>query len=90
MEIVIIGAGLAGLTSAIKSAENGANVKLISPSYSEHSQSVMAMGGINVSLNTKGQNDSPDQHFQDTISGGVEINDYKAVMKLTHNAKKNC
>ena len=86
MNVVIIGAGLAGLTSAIKASELGADVSLISPNYSETSQSVMAMGGINAALNTKGENDSVQNHFDDTINGGCEINNPKAVLKLTEDA----
>ena len=76
--IIVVGAGVAGLTAAIKASDN-AVVDLISPDYSERSQSVMAMGGINASLNTKGQNDSSEQHFIDTMRGGCEINDVDAV-----------
>ena len=88
MDVVIIGAGLAGLTASVKLAEEGANVSLISPSYSERSQSVMAMGGINACLNTKGENDSIENHFNDTINGGLELNNRKAVLKLCSNAPK--
>ena len=86
VDIIVIGAGIAGLTASIKACENGANVTLISPDYSERSQSVMAMGGINASMNTKGEDDSTSQHFTDTMNGGCEINNEKAVKKLTDDA----
>ena len=86
--IIIVGAGLAGLTSAIKASDMGADVCLISPDYSERSQSVMAMGGINAALDTKMQNDSPHQHFNDTVKSGCDINNKKAVENLTSNAPK--
>lgn len=73
MNINIVGCGLAGLSAAIKASELGASVSLISPNYSETSQSVMAMGGINAALNTKGENDSIEHHYDDTINGGCEI-----------------
>ena len=82
-EIVIVGAGIAGLTAAIKAADTGAHVKLISPDYSERSQSVMAMGGINAALKDY---DSTEEHFTDTMEGGCYINDEKAVFKLTSDA----
>ena len=82
-EIVIVGAGIAGLTAAIKAADLGADVKLISPDYSERSQSVMAMGGINAALKN---NDSTEEHFTDTMNGGCGINDVGAVSKLTSDA----
>lgn len=85
--IVVVGAGMAGLTAAIKASDN-AKVDLISLDYSERSQSVMAMGGINAALDTKGQDDSTEQHFQDTMHGGCEINDTEAVLRLTEDAPK--
>ena len=42
--IIIIGAGLAGLSAALQAAENGCNVKLVSSFSSERAQSVMAEG----------------------------------------------
>ena len=87
-KIIVVGAGIAGLTAAIKASENGADVDLISPDFSERSQSVMAMGGINASLNTKGQNDSPEEHFKDTMNSGCRINNENAVLRLTSNAPK--
>lgn len=86
--VIIIGAGLSGLTCSVKLAENGNHVHLFSPSPSERSQSVMAMGGINAALNTKGQDDSPSQHYADTINGGQEINNHIAVERLTNDAPK--
>lgn len=86
--VIIIGAGLSGLTCSVKLAENGNHVHLFSPSPSERSQSVMAMGGINAALNTKGQDDSPSQHYTDTINGGQEINNHIAVERLTNDAPK--
>lgn len=88
MNINIVGCGLAGLTAAIAASDKGAKVSLISPNYSETSQSVMAMGGINAALNTKGENDSTENHYQDTINGGCNINNPKAVSNLTRNAPK--
>ena len=77
---------MAGLTCSVKLAECGNKVKLFSPAPSERSQSVMAMGGINAALNNKGQDDSPRQHYEDTINGGQQINNPNAVEKLTRDA----
>jgi succinate dehydrogenase / fumarate reductase, flavoprotein subunit len=85
-EILVIGCGLAGTTAAIKCAEKGHNVKLFSPMPSERAQSVMAMGGINAALNTKGENDSPHEHYLDTLEGGCFVNNPAAVRRLTQNA----
>ena len=85
VEIAIVGAGIAGLTAAIKATDMGAHVNLISPDYSERSQSVMAMGGINAALKN---DDSTENHFEDTMNGGCWINNIEAVSKLTSDAPK--
>jgi len=69
-QITIVGGGLAGLMAAIKAAEAGADVKLFSSVPCKRSHSVCAQGGINAAVNTKGEGDSPDIHFDDTIYGG--------------------
>lgn len=84
--VIVIGAGLSGLTCSVKLAQHNVKVKLFSPSSSEQAQSVMAMGGINAALNTKGQNDSVKEHYTDTINGGQDINNHNAVRKLTSDA----
>ena len=84
--IIIIGAGLAGLSAALQAAENGCNVKLVSSFPSERAQSVMAEGGINAALNTKDENDSPEEHFTDTIKAACGLADPNAVWGMTQAA----
>ena len=84
--IIIIGAVLAGLSAALKAAENGCNVKLVSSFPSERAQSVMAEGGINAALNTKDENDSPEEHFTDTIKAACGLADPNAVWGMTQAA----
>lgn len=86
VDIIVVGVGIAGLTASIRASNSGADVTLISPDYSERAQSVMAMGGINASMNTKGEDDSTDQHFADTMKGGCGINNPDAVKRLTDDA----
>ncbi|TQI66026.1 FAD-binding protein [Clostridium sp. KNHs216] len=81
--ILIIGAGLAGLSAALKAAEKQYRVLLISSMPSERAQSVMAEGGINAALDTKGENDSVEEHFKDTMQAGVYLADPNAVRALT-------
>lgn len=68
--VAIVGGGLAGLMATIKAVEAGANVKLFSVVPVKRSHSVCAQGGINGAVNTKGEGDSPEIHFDDTIYGG--------------------
>lgn len=92
--INIIGAGLAGLSAALTLAEQGQACRLVSPMPSERAQSVMAEGGINAALDTMGEHDSPEEHFTDTMKGGVELADPNAVWALCREApatvKKLC
>ncbi len=84
--IIVIGAGLAGQSAALAAAEKHSRVVLISPMPSERAQSVMAEGGINAALDTKGENDSPKEHFQDTMAAGAYLADPNAVCALTNAA----
>ncbi|OIJ10332.1 succinate dehydrogenase flavoprotein subunit [Anaerobacillus arseniciselenatis] len=69
-KIVIVGGGLAGLMAAIKAAEAGVQVDLFSVVPVKRSHSVCAQGGINGAVNTKGEGDSPAEHFDDSVYGG--------------------
>lgn len=69
-DIIIVGGGLAGLMATIKAAEAGAHVHLFSLVPVKRSHSVCAQGGINGAVNTKGEGDSPWEHFDDTVYGG--------------------
>lgn len=82
-EIIIVGNGLAGLSAAIEASESGAKVVLIAQAPPERSQSVMAAGGINAAINTKGQDDSPEQHCEDTLKAGCDLADQEAVRAMT-------
>lgn len=68
--LVIVGGGLAGLMATIKAAEAGVHVNLLSLVPVKRSHSVCAQGGINGAVNTKGEGDSPWEHFDDTVYGG--------------------
>ena len=78
-KLIVVGSGIAGLTCAVECAAQGGSVVLVSPYVSERSQSVMAAGGINAALDTKGENDSILCHIEDTMRGGAYIADRKAV-----------
>ena len=70
LKIAIVGGGLAGLAAAMKIAEGGHEVDLISVVPVKRSHSVCAQGGINGAVNTKGEGDSPAKHLDDTVYGG--------------------
>jgi len=68
--VIVIGGGLAGLAATMKIAELGTKVLLISFQPVKRSHSVCAQGGINGAVNIKGEGDSPEIHFYDTVKGG--------------------
>lgn len=68
--VIVVGGGLAGLMATIKAAEAGVHVNLFSLVPVKRSHSVCAQGGINGAVNTKGEGDSPWEHFDDTVYGG--------------------
>jgi succinate dehydrogenase / fumarate reductase flavoprotein subunit len=84
--IAIVGGGLAGLMTAVRAAEMGAGVDLFSIVPVKRSHSVCAQGGINGAVNTKGEGDSPDIHFDDTIYGGDFLADQAPVKAMCHAA----
>lgn len=69
-KLIIVGGGLAGLMATVKAAEAGVPVQLFSVVKVKRSHSVCAQGGINGAVNTKGEGDSPWEHFDDTVYGG--------------------
>lgn len=84
--LLIVGAGLAGLSVAWTAAEQGQQAILVSAQPSERAQSVMAEGGINAALDTKGEGDTPQQHEADTLRAACGLVDPQAVHGLTQAA----
>ena len=87
-KVVIVGGGLAGLMAAIKVAEAGTKVDIISLVPVKRSHSACAQGGINGAVNTKGENDSPWEHFDDTVYGGDFLANQPPVKEMCENAPK--
>ena len=81
-KIAVVGGGLAGLSAAMKIAEAGHKVDLLSVVPVKRSHSVCAQGGINGAVNTKGEGDSPWKHFDDTVYGGDFLADQTPVKQM--------
>ncbi|MDZ4805924.1 MAG: succinate dehydrogenase flavoprotein subunit [Candidatus Eisenbacteria bacterium] len=79
---IVVGGGLAGLMTVIKIAEAGQHVDLFSVVPVKRSHSVCAQGGINGAVNTKGEGDTPWEHFDDSIYGGDFLADQPPVQKM--------
>ncbi len=86
--IIIVGGGLAGLMTAITACEKGASVDIVSYQPVKRSHSVCAQGGINGAVNTKGEGDSPEFHFDDTVYGGDFLANQPMVRDMCHDAPK--
>ena len=82
LKIAIVGGGLAGLAAAMRIAEAGHEVDLISVVPVKRSHSVCAQGGINGAVNTKGEGDSTFIHFDDTVYGGDFLANQPPVKKM--------
>lgn len=83
---IVVGGGLAGLFATIKLGEKGIPVDLFSIVPCKRSHSVCAQGGINASVNTKGEGDSPKIHFEETIHGGDYLANQPLVMGMCEKA----
>src|SRR5262244_1093529 len=82
----VVGGGLAGLMTAIKLAEAGQQIDILSIVPVKRSHSVCAQGGINGAVNTKGEGDSPDIHVRDTLRGGDFLAEQTSVKGMCYAA----
>ena len=85
-ETIVIGGGLGGLWASLRIAEAGFPVKLFSLFEVKRSHSACAQGGINASMDTKGQHDSVWQHVVDTIKGGAYLANQPPVKSMCEDA----
>ncbi len=73
-DVLVIGAGGAGLRAAIEAAEAGADVGLVCKSLLGKAHTVMAEGGVAAALGNVAEADSWQVHFRDTMVGGKLLN----------------
>ncbi|MGI9538574.1 MAG: FAD-binding protein [Miltoncostaeaceae bacterium] len=86
-DVVVVGAGLAGMRAAIAAHEAGADVALVTKVHPVRSHSGAAQGGINAALGNQTE-DSPDNHTFDTVKGADYIGDQDAIEILCEMAPK--
>src|SRR6266536_1363778 len=75
-DVLVIGAGGAGLRAVIAAAEHGARTALVCKSLLGKAHTVMAEGGIAASLGNVAPDDNWRVHFQDTMFGGKYLNNW--------------
>jgi L-aspartate oxidase len=82
-DLVVVGAGVAGLTAALTAAAAGARVELLTKGPLTASASHLAQGGVAAAI---GADDSPELHRRDTLAAGRGLCRETAVTVLTHEA----
>src|SRR5213078_1039367 len=76
-DVLIIGAGGAGLRAAIEASAAGVSVGIVCKSLLGKAHTVMAEGGIAAALANVDDRDSWQVHFADTMRGGQYVNDWR-------------
>ena len=84
-DVLVVGAGCAGMRAAIEAHDAGANVAVISKLHPTRSHSGAAEGGINAALGNKAE-DSPETHAFDTVKGSDYLGDQDAIEIFTAEA----
>src|SRR5205809_7291104 len=77
LDVLVIGAGGAGLRAAIAAADAGAKTGLVCKSLLGKAHTVMAEGGIAAALGNVYSEDNWKVHFRDTMRGGKLLNNYR-------------
>lgn len=76
-DVLIVGAGGAGLRAAVSAAERGLSVGIVTKSLLGKAHTVMAEGGMAAALGNVDPDDSWQQHFIDTMRSGKFINNWR-------------
>ncbi len=84
-EVIIVGAGGAGLMAALYASQGGADVAVISKLYPTRSHTGAALGGIGAALGNM-EEDKPLWHAYDTVKGGDYLADQDAAKVLAEEA----
>jgi succinate dehydrogenase / fumarate reductase flavoprotein subunit len=84
-DVLVVGAGCAGMRAAIEAHDAGADVAVISKLHPTRSHSGAAEGGINAALGNAGEDD-PEKHAFDTVKGSDYLGDQDAIEIFTREA----
>ncbi|WP_431953798.1 fumarate reductase/succinate dehydrogenase flavoprotein subunit [Nocardia lijiangensis] len=76
-DVVVIGAGGAGLRAVIEAREHGLSVAVVCKSLFGKAHTVMAEGGCAASMGNANEKDSWQTHFRDTMRGGKFLNNWR-------------
>jgi succinate dehydrogenase / fumarate reductase, flavoprotein subunit len=84
-DVLVVGAGCAGMRAAIEAFDEGADVALLSKIHPVRSHSGAAEGGINAALGNASEDD-PEKHAYDTVKGADYLGDQDAIEVLCEEA----
>jgi succinate dehydrogenase / fumarate reductase flavoprotein subunit len=84
-DVLVVGAGCAGMRAAIEAYDAGADVAVISKLHPTRSHSGAAEGGINAALGNASEDD-PEKHAFDTVKGSDYLGDQDAIQVLCDEA----
>ena len=87
-DVVVVGAGCAGMRAAIEAFDAGADVALLSKIHPVRSHSGAAEGGINAALGNASEDD-PEKHAFDTVKGSDYLGDQDAIEILCEEAPED-
>ncbi len=86
VDVLVIGAGGAGLRAAIAAHEAGCEVVVVSKRARVDAHTVLASGGINAALGTRDPQDTWEQHFADTMREGYLLGNPQIVEAVVREA----
>ena len=84
-DVLVVGAGLAGMRAAIEAFDAGVDVAIVSKLHPTRSHSGAAEGGINAALGNASEDD-PETHAFDTVKGSDYLGDQDAIQVLCDEA----
>jgi succinate dehydrogenase / fumarate reductase flavoprotein subunit len=85
-DVLVLGAGLAGMRAALEAARAGADVAIVTKVHPIRSHSSAAQGGINAAI---GETDSWESHAFDTVKGSDYLADQDAVEVMCQEAPRD-
>src|SRR5258708_25306704 len=85
-DVLVVGAGGAGIRAAIECAQLGLNTGMISKSLLGKAHTVMAEGGVAAAMGKVDKRDNWKIHFRDTMRGGKFLNQWRMAQLHAHQA----
>src|SRR5438876_565 len=85
-DVLVVGAGGAGLRAAIEAVDQGVSVAVVCKSLLGKAHPVMSEGGVAAALATTDSRDGWRVHFRDTMRGGKLLNDWRMAQLLAQEA----